>query len=111
MGGVAVTAEPDSLASALADAAVDAQFNVLVGTLEANMGVIVSIIDKATLVGSIGIDLAGSLGNLASAAGDVGIEAADCLRLAVEAQVDAAASVQVSVSASASVSGSASGGT
>jgi hypothetical protein len=89
----------------------EAELNALIATLEANLGAILSIGAQAELLVDATVDFVGSLGGAIEAALDIGVEAADCVRLAIQAQVAASAKVRVSVMASASVSGSVAGGT
>jgi len=79
---------------------------LLAETLSANYGAILSVIARLEIVVGATADLAGKVVGAAGAAANLGLEAADCVRLAGEAQIAAAASLNVSVMASVSVSGS-----
>jgi hypothetical protein len=85
---------------------VSPELQTLADTLAANYGTILAVIARLDIVVSATADLAGKVAGAASAATEVSLEAADCIRLAGQAQLDAAASINVSVMASASVSGS-----
>jgi hypothetical protein len=101
--------EPEVVVSFSGSATVSDDVAALVATLEANYPAILAVAAKAAIVLDATNTFATRLGGATSAAASAGVEAADCLRLAVEAQVAATASVNVSVMASVSVSASASG--
>lgn len=103
--------EPTVIISYSGSATVSADVDALVDTLEANFGTILAAIERLDTIASATVSLATQLTGAATAAANLGLEAADCVRLAVDAQVAAAASIMVSVEASASVSGSVAGGT
>lgn len=81
----------------------------LIGTIEDNLPVILEVAERAAAMAEATVTFATRLGGATSAAASAGLEAADCLRIAVQTQVAAAASISVSVEASVSVSGSVSG--
>lgn len=85
---------------------VSPELGALADTLAANYGKVLSVIARLEVVAGATVDLASKLGGVATEAADISLEAADCIRLAVQAQVAAAASINVSVMASVSVSGS-----
>lgn len=101
--------EPEVVVSFSGSATVSNDVEALVTTLEANLPAIVAVAAKAAIVLDATGTFVSRLGGATSAAASAGVEAADCLRLAVEAQVEATASINVSIMASASVSASASG--
>lgn len=81
----------------------------LVTVLEDNLGTLLAAAAQAEIVLSATAEFATRLGGATAAAAEAGVEAADCLRIAIETQVAATASISVSIEASASVSASASG--
>jgi hypothetical protein len=104
-----VCSEPDVIVSF--EGALSTDLEALATTLTNNYGTIVAATAQTAIVVSAAAELPGRLSAAAGAAADVGLEAADCLRLAATAQVAAAARINVSVQASVEVSGSVSAGT
>ena len=92
------------------EGALSSDLEALAATLRDNYGTILAATAQLAIVVDAASELPGRLSGAASGAAEVGLEAADCLRLAVAAQVAAFASVQVSVEASVEVSGSVSAG-
>lgn len=91
--------------------ALSSDLEALATTLRANYGTILAATAQLAIVVDGSIALPGQLADAAGAAASIGLEAADCMRLAVQAQIAAAASIQISVEASVEVSGSVSAGT
>ncbi len=91
--------------------ALSSDLQSLASTLQANYGTILAASSQLAIVVSASTELPGRLADAAGVAAGIGLEAADCIRLAVDAQLAAAASIQISVEASVEVSGSVSAGT
>jgi hypothetical protein len=86
------------------------QLNALVATLEANLPTLLAAIEKAEVMGMVTVELGSQVSGAVSGLASAGLEAGDCLRQAVQVQLDAATRVEVSAQASVSVNATASGG-
>lgn len=102
--------EPELIISFTGSATVAEDLDALIATLDENLPTILASLEKAQIIAGVTVDLGTQLPGAVDAATDLGLEAADCMRLAIDAQVEAAAKVQVSVSVSVEVSGSATAG-
>jgi hypothetical protein len=100
--------EPELIISFTGAATVAEDLDALIATLDANLPTIIASLEKAQIIAGVTVDLGTQLPGAVDAATSVSLEAADCVRQAITAQVDAAAKVQVSVEVSVEVSGSAS---
>lgn len=100
--------EPELIITFEGDVADLDSLEALIATLEANLPTLIAALRKARVVAEATLALGRQLDDAASSAARIGVDAADCLRLAVEAQVAAAAKVSVSVEVSVMVSASAS---
>jgi hypothetical protein len=100
--------EPDLVISFTGSATAAADIDALIATLDTNLPTIIASLEKAEIIAGVTIELGEQLPGAVDAATSVSLEAAECVRQAITAQVDAAAKVQVSVEVSVEVSGSAS---
>jgi len=82
----------------------------VIATLEANLPAILEAAERAAVLASAGVELAGRLGDATEAALDTSVQASVCLVEAIDAQIAAAARIEVTISASVEVSGSVSAG-
>jgi hypothetical protein len=102
--------EPELIISFTGSATVAQNLDALIATLDANLPTILAALGKAEIIVGVTVDLGAQLPGAVEAATSISLEAAHCMRLAIEAQADAAAKVRVSVSVSVEVSGSATAG-